>query len=126
MIRKDRCMAAMTTTLIVKSISGSVINYTTPEHTASKSSLLIQASQPAVGGKLTSSDTLRLSYDAVDSNGVVLGAKDSIEIVIKRAVGSSGANWTGTNNLKTRLIDIINGDEFVNNVVDKSLPIKAL
>jgi len=119
-------MAAMSTTLKIKNILGSMITYSLPGHTASTPKFLVQNSQPAVNGKETRGSTLRIVMDAVDPDGNPLRAKDVLEWTIKRAVGSDGANWTGANGIPACVADIGVSDEFVTNFMANDDPVKDI
>lgn len=114
----------MSTALVFKSTINGAVTYTLPNHTAQKPRLLIQTGSEAVGKKRTSSDSIRLVMTAVDAEGTVLPEKDSLEIVIKRAAYGTGANLDAS--FKTMMLDIFGSDEFWNNVIAASLPIKSL
>lgn len=117
-------MAAMSTVLNGKSISGSTITYTLPSHTAADQRLLIQTSNPADGKKRTSQDAIRFVFTAKDAEGLTLPERDSFEVIIKRAAYATGANWSA--GLKAEIIDILSSDEFWTNVRTNSMPLKPI
>jgi hypothetical protein len=116
-------MAAMSTTLQIQSASGPVV-YVFDDHTAMSNRKLFQSSSPAIGNKRTSQDSIRIVYDQFDADGVKLPEKDSVEIVVKRALYADATSFDAT--FKTRFLDIVNSDEFWNNFVGKGLPIKSI
>lgn len=116
-------MAAMSTTLQIQSASGPVV-YVFSDHTAMNNRKMYQSSSPATGNKRTSQDSLRIVYDQFDADGAKLSEKDSIEVIVKRAVYGETTSFDAT--FKTRFLDIVNSDEFWANFVDKGLPIKSI
>lgn len=115
-------MSALALVLTVGAINGSTITYKLPVNTAMKPAVLVQSTSPAVGKKRVSSDAIRLSIASVDAAGNVLAERDSVELVIKRAAYSTGANQPV---LLSYLRDIIQSNEFETNVWNGSSFIKA-
>lgn len=116
-------MAAMSTTLQILSASGPIV-YVFSDHTAMSNRKLFQSTSPATGNKRTATDSIRVVYDQFDADGVKLSEKDSVEIIVKRAVYADTTSFDAS--FKTRLLDIVNSDEFWDNFVGKGLPLKSI
>lgn len=115
-------MGALALVLTVGAINGSTITYKLPVNTAMKPAVLVQSTSPATGKKRTSTDSIRLSIASVDAAGNVLAERDSVELTVKRAAYSTGANQA---TLLTYLKDIVQSTEFETNVWNGSSFIKA-